>query len=165
MRIVVIPLVASLVAASIPARADEPPPVDYFRPGNDTGAVTMRREKSRTPQQRWLIAGLVGGTALTTGLGILFHLDSRAAANRVSADTPTETRWSPADADDYERAGRSGAIAIAAYSIGALLAAAAVVVVIRTEPGTEEVDLRKPRAFVAPTPDRSGGVVGAGWSF
>src|SRR5262245_25274459 len=149
-----------LAASSTTAFADD----DYFKPGSDPNAVTMQQKKSRTKQERYLIGGLAGGTGVAAGLGLLFHLDSRAAANRVSADDFTMSRWSPDREADFERAGRSGAIAIAGYSLAALLATATIVVIVKTEPGSEEVDLRKPRATVDLVPG-GGAVVGTGWSF
>ena len=164
-----------LVAGGVPARADTPAPpattpsaptnptIDYFQKGG--GGVLVRKDRSRTRRQKLLIYGLAGGAALFGGLGAYFHYDSKSIADELSADSDQHQRWSPELQDKYDRGQLDGKLAIAGYAISAGLIAATIVVVIKTDPGTELETIgpggAKPVADVVP----GGATVGASWSW
>src|SRR5262245_60372147 len=96
LRVLVVSLVVGLAA---PARADTPAPdpapapapapapdpaptIDYFHQGGG-GQVVVRRDLSRTRNQKLLIYGLVGGAAAFGLLGAYFHYDSKQIADEL----------------------------------------------------------------------------------
>src|SRR5690349_15968794 len=136
LRVLVVALVVGLVA---PARADTPAPapaqdpaptIDYFHQGGG-GQVVVRRDLSRTRNQKLLIYGLVGGAAAFGLIGAYFHYDSKQIADELSADIDQHQRWSPELQDKYDRGQLDGKIAIASYAITAGLIAATIVVVVK----------------------------------
>jgi len=156
-------LVVAVVGVVAPAHADTPTPeVDYFHKGG-AGKVVVRRDLSRTRNQKLLIYGLAGGAALFAGVGAYFHYDSKRIADELSADIDQHQRWSDELQDRYDRGQLDGKIAIASYVISAGLVAATIVVVLKTDPGTELVGPggSKPVATVVP----GGATVGASWSW
>lgn len=148
--------VAAVLGAARPVAADAPPaPVDYFAAPAASTAVTVRRHGARTTRQRLAIAGLVAAAGVGVGVGAWFHLDSRDAADAVSADTgPIGEAWTERWQATYDRAAASGDKAIVGYAVGGALLGAALVVAWRTRPGDETTVLTPdaPRASVAPTP-------------
>jgi hypothetical protein len=166
------PLVVAVVAGLVaPARADTPAPdpatpttptIDYFHKGG-AGKVMVRRDRARTRNQKLLIYGLAGGAAAFGLFGAYFHYDSKQIADELSADSDQHQRWSPELQDKYDRGQLDGKLAIAGYAISAGLIAATIVVVLKTDPGTELVGPggSKPVASVVP----GGATVGASWSW
>jgi hypothetical protein len=71
-----------------PALAD----TDYFAKQRGTDVV-MRTEGSRTAEQKWLIAGLAGGAAVSAIAGVWFHLEAIDARDKVSTDLPQSRTW------------------------------------------------------------------------
>jgi hypothetical protein len=106
------------------------------------------------------------GAALFGGLGLYFHLDSRDAAARVTATTPTNHPWSPADQANYDQANSSRTKAIVLYSIGGAATIAAAAYLIVTTPPDFETTIRPHRKFV-PKVDVApqAAVVGGTWSW
>ncbi len=159
-------VLASLVAVSALAGAVHAD-TDYFTGTPDPRSVTVLAVPPRTGTQRLLIGGLALGAAAMIGVGVAFNLDSRSAADEVSATRFTNRVWTQEAQDTYDRAGRSGLIAGLFYGAGGLLLVGTMVAYWRTSPTPREVQLRPgspaPTAILAPT--RGGAIVGAGWSF
>ena len=155
--------VAADTAAPAPVPAPAPAPAagapDYFAK-KPHGAVVVRRKRERCRADRMLIWGLLGGATVTAAAGVYFHLDSRSAADEVSARTPTNLRWSDELADTYDRGQRSGTLAKVSYGLAGALAIGTLVAVWLTDPGEEMVELR---VGATATPD--GATVGAAWAF
>src|SRR5687768_16841315 len=103
-------LVAGVVAAAVAAApahaaADDPPPPDYFAQQPAPGELKFRESRHRPRGQVALIAGLAGGALLAGGLGLWFHLDSRDAADEVSAiGELTGRAWTADRQEVYDRA-------------------------------------------------------------
>jgi len=163
---------AAVVAGTLsPAGADTPTspspspsaPIDYFHQGGGT-TINIRRDRSRTGRQKALIYGLAGGAAVFALTGVYFHYDSKRIADDLSADSPQNQRWSPALDDKYDRGQLDGKLAIASYIVSAGLLAATIVVVLKTDPGTEVEAVGTHRtAGIGLVP--GGAVVGARWSW
>jgi len=163
MRALAAILVVTLGAGA--ARAGEP---DYFKNANDGSAIKLRREKSRTPAQKLAIGGLLLGAAISIGVGVYYNLDSREAANEVSAnDDLTGETWTPALQDTYDRAGDSGTIAMVGYALGAMFLGGAIFAAWQTQPGEEQVTivLAPRRAGATVTPMVGGAMVNGAWSW
>jgi hypothetical protein len=169
--LVVVTLVVSVPGAP---RADTPAPaptaptaptptIDYFQKGGNQ--LVVRKSRSRTRNQRLLIYGLAGGAAAFAGIAAYFHYDSKSIADELSADSDQNERWSEDHQDKYDRGQLDGKLAIAGYAISAGLIAATIVVVLKTDPGTELETIgpggSKPVANVVP----GGATVGASWSW
>lgn len=173
-RVLRVLVAAAAVAGTVtPALADgpgsgsgaspPPPQIDYFHQGGGT-SINVRREGSRTRNQKALIYGLAGGAAVFALAGVYFHYDSKRIADDLSADSAQNQRWSPELADKYDRGQLDGKLAIASYALSAGLIAATIVVVIKTDPGTEvETIGTKRTAGIGLVP--GGAVVGARWSW
>ncbi len=141
----------------------------------DTGP--LREIVIETPGERTLTNQLVIGGVLGAGLavgaaGLYWHLDSRSAANEVSAVLPTGESWSASHVDLVERADRSGTRATIAYSLGGAIVIGAVIAFIVTDPPTERTVIRareiRPttlqiRPTIIPTPE--GALLGSRWRF
>jgi hypothetical protein len=160
------PLVVLALARAAPsasADAGNAPTGDYFARGASTNEVVVRTPGARTPAQRRLIAGVLGGAAALGGLGLYFHLDGKRAADRVSADAETDVVWSRALQADYDHAERYRDLAIVSYALGGAALVAAAVIVLRTAP--PDVVERKQIALPAIAPVRGGAIASLGWSF
>jgi hypothetical protein len=123
-----------------------------------------------TPGERTLTNKLVVGGILATGLavgglGVYWHLDSRAAADEVSAEGPTGKAWSPSDIDLVDRADRSRSRATIAYGIGGAIVIAGIITFIATEPASETTVIRARQIIPRISPVPGGAIVGSGWSF
>lgn len=125
--------------------------------------IVTRPERSLG--NRLLLAGLVGGGAIAGGLGLYFHLESRDAANAVSADGATGRAWSAEDRAEVDRAADNRGRAAIAYSIGGGLVIAAIVTALLTEPEEETTVIvpRGPAPMVMPA--EGGAVLGGAWRF
>jgi hypothetical protein len=149
-----------IAATSSSARAGD---VDYFETGGKPPTVvTVTQARPRTTGARLLIGGLIAGMAASLGVGVYYNLDSRSAANDVSARTPTGKSWTPALQATYDRAGSSGTKAEIGYGLAGAFAIGVVIAMWQTDPGEEQIDLA-PHASVVPTP--GGAIVGAAWGF
>lgn len=174
---------AVVVVAPRVARADEPPPnepapepmgepapppVDdhpedrpVLRPPR-VREITVDIPGERSLNNKLMLAATAGAGLLAGGLGLYFHLDSRSAANEVSATVFTGVAWTPADQAQVDRADRSKTRAIFAYTLGGALVTAAIVELIVTEPKSEHRVIH-PEASVAVS--ASGAMVGGTWRF
>ncbi|MCA9676084.1 MAG: hypothetical protein H6709_19975 [Kofleriaceae bacterium] len=157
-------VVAATLAPPSAARGDGG--VDYFGK-RDTTSVTYRRAKPRTLNQRLTIGGLAAGAVLSLGVGVYFHLDSRDAADEVSADHGVVGTWTDARQATYDRAGSSGTKAIVGYVLAALFTGGTIAATVMTHPGDEEVVLTPGARAARPlvTPVAGGAVVGGAWSW
>jgi hypothetical protein len=84
--------------------------------------VTVTRTTERSIRDRVVLWGLVGAGAIGVGLGVGWHLDSRDAAEAVSADDGRLVgTWSDELQERYDEAGRAGSKATVAYAVGGTL--------------------------------------------
>jgi hypothetical protein len=150
---------AGVAVAAVPARAD----TDYFGAKPAPTEIKYRKARSRTAGQKLTIGGLAAGGVLAGAVGLYFHLDSRDAADELSADAEIVGTWTADRQATYDRAGSSGIKAIVGYSVGALLLGGAVVALWKTEPGEDEVVLTTRRAAPTLEPVAGGAVVGGVW--
>lgn len=159
-KVVSLALVTALALPAV-AAADTPPPApapNYFAGSSKPNALVFRGAGKRTHRERLVIGALFGGAALAGGLGVLFHLDSAAAADAVSSDIPTGEAWTPGLQADYDRAGRSRIGAIVGYALGGALLVGGLVALGLTTPADtiNEVHIGRARPILAPT---AGGAV------
>jgi hypothetical protein len=158
-------VIAMLVVMTGTARADDDEPAPNF-PDPTGPDYTIKSPGERSLQQDIILASVAGGGALFGLIGGYYHYDSNSQSNKVTATTPTNHPWSPADQAAYDQANSSRTKAIVFYSIsGAALITAAVYLILTDPPGTETV-IHPHRRFVpkvelAP----SGAVLGGGWTF
>jgi len=165
MRLALVLLVVPRLAlADVPddgIRRDDAPP------GNAPVQVPLRHKDIvvTTPGERStkniaILASIAGAGALFGGLGVYFNLDSRSAADSVSAHSPTSTPWTPERQATYDRAHDSGVKAGIFYGIGGALIIGAVVGLIATVPASETTVIH-PHITVQP----GGATLGGSWSF
>jgi hypothetical protein len=157
-RVALITLALALAAPGL-AHADS----GYFAHSGDASTVKYRQDKKRSPKNRALIYGLLGGAALGLGVGIYFHLDSHDAASELSdVHTSSPLLWTDDRQATYDRAGSSGTIAIVGYSVSAVCAIGAILTAVLTHPGQEVKDVRPTTSI---TPTHGGAMVARAWSF
>jgi hypothetical protein len=128
-------LVLGMLAA-VEARAEEVPLPEAppTRPPLRPREIVVEIPGLRTERQR-LGLGALGGVALVAGsVGFYFHLESRAAANAVSASRFTGEPWSAALAATVERGARDRRNAAIGYAIGGAAAIAAIAYYIHSSP-------------------------------
>jgi hypothetical protein len=92
---------------------------------------------------------------------VYWHLDSRDAANAVSADEFTGEAWTDEKIGLVDRADRSKTRATVAYALGGALLIGAIATWILTEPESETAIIRTGGLGVAPV--EGGGMVT--WSY
>ena len=169
-------LVIAALAAPEAADADDEPTrpedggADYF-PAPTGKDIVLEIPGERSTQNIALCAGVAGGGALLVGLGVYYNLDSRSAADAVSAHEATGRAWTAADQSDLTRAHDSGVKAGILYGVGGAMVIGAVVTWIVTEPKTEKRIIHPhgtgkaapPAVSLAPTP--GGALVAGRWSF
>jgi hypothetical protein len=145
--------------------ADEPTPVTSEAPVARTGSrdITIEVPGERTRNNKLIIGGIAAGGVLVGALGLYFHLDSRDAANEVSADRFNGKSWSQKQIDLVARADRSKTRAEVSYVIGGGLLLGAVIAYIVTSPKSETSVIHTSPVGVVPTGD--GGMVTGMWSF
>lgn len=124
--------------------------------------IVVETPGERSTSNKLLCGGLAAAGLVAGALGVYWHLDSRDAADAVSADTFTGRAWSAEDVALVDQADRSKTRATVAYGLGGALLVAAVVTFIVTDPPSERSVIRT-GAIVAPT--SGGAVVGGMWSF
>ena len=162
--VVGIQIAAIAAASAIPARADD---TDYFGDGSIATAapIAYRAPRHRTRDQKIVIGSLALGGVVVAGIGAHFNLDARAAAARVSADSPPGRAWSAADQDDLDRAASSSTWAITGYAVGGGLLIGALIALWRTDPGSDLATVEPPGPAAVVVPTSTGGVAGARWTF
>jgi hypothetical protein len=155
------------VAAPATGRADPAPAAaqtDYFAAPTHTGTLTYRKPRSRTGTQRLVIAGLAAATVIAGGIGVGYNLDSRSAADEVSADDElTGKTWTADREATYQRAGSSGDIAVVAYITAAVFAGATATAWLLTDPGDEVMTVPSTAARPVVAPVAGGALVGGAW--
>ncbi|MEO8700025.1 MAG: hypothetical protein ABI867_08270 [Kofleriaceae bacterium] len=112
----------------------------------------------RTRNQKILIGSLLGTGAIAGAIGLYFHLDSRDAADSVSASQPTGEAWSDDDQALVERGARSRTRAAIGYSIGGAFMIGTIVSLIITSPKPERNVIRPHFAV-----NEHGGILGGAW--
>jgi hypothetical protein len=155
--------VATALALAAPAaRAD----VDYFQAAKQPNTITVRRGKDRPQRTRLLLGGLGAGAAISLGVGVYFNLDAHDAAQQVSAHTLTGKAWSADLQATYDRVHASNVKAIVGYGLAGAFVVAAIVTLVVTDPGEEEVELAPNRPVpTVSIPAGGGAIVGATWGF
>jgi hypothetical protein len=155
-------LVGALVlAAALGGPAVAEPMPDYFARGAAARAVP----RERTQHQWVIVGGLAGGALVLGGIGAYFNLDSRDAANRVSASLPTGEPWDASHQAIADQATSSGHTAIFCYGVGGALLVGAFVAFLTTGTTTTEPTVRAATRAPLLVPTAGGAVVGGTWSF
>lgn len=146
-------LVSAMVVAALLAPAASASAGDYFGQDAPSHEISYRVDNPRTTRQRIVLGALFGGAALASGIGLAFHLDSRSKSNDVTETGELSGRtYDPAVDATRRGALRSRTRAIVAYGIGGALAAAGVVALILTDPGSHEVKVGKKKQESVPPP-------------
>ena len=151
-------------SATEPAGPTEP----QGAPGDSPALRTSMRHKDivvTTPGERSakniaILAGIAGAGALFGGIGVYFNLDSKSAADEVSANRPMSVPWTAERQATYDRAHDSGVKAEVFYGIGGALVLGAVVGLIVTAPKSETTVIH-PHVAVGP----EGASIGGSWSW
>jgi hypothetical protein len=147
---------------------------DYFGKDAPDEHISFQVDKSRTKKQKIVIASLAAGAVVFGGTGLLFHLDSRSAANEVGAvGLHTGMTYTPELDDTRSRAYSSRTFAIVGYSVGGAFVVATVVALIVTQPGSERYTVGSDEDESSPpvvsgltvVPAVGGAYVGGTWSF
>jgi hypothetical protein len=158
-------VVPRLVLADVPdsgvSPTAGPPGADAPRP------VSMRHKDivvttpgERTAKNIAILASIAGAGVLFGGLGVYYNLDSRSAANDVSAHRPMSVPWTDDRQATYDRAHDSGVKAGIFYGVGGALLVGAAVALIVTAP-KDEITVIHPHLEVGP----GGATLGGTWSF
>ena len=159
----VLPLLVALASAAHAEPTEPPDPADapMFRPavGHD---IVVETPNERSTTNIASISGAAGLGAALGGLGVYFHLDSKSAANKVTADSPTNRPWLPADQAAVDQASSDRTKAAIFYGVGGALIIGAVVALIVTDPGSTRTVIH-PHLAIAPTP--GGAIAMRSWSF
>jgi hypothetical protein len=153
-----------------PPATPEPPKQsapDYARPvARDVVIVSPGVRSRRNLIELSLLAG---GAVALGAIGLGFNLDAQSASNAVSAQTFTSRTWSPQLQAEYDRANRSSTATAVFYSLGGGLLAAAIVVLIATEPAEQRTVIHPHvgATFRGPSlsANANGAAVGGAWSF
>ena len=122
--------------------------------------IVVTTPGERSTQNIAILAGVAGAGALLGGVGVYFNLDSRSAADSVSANSPTSTPWTPQRQATYDQAHDSGVKAEIFYGLGAACIVGAVIGLIVTVPASETTVIH-PHVTVQP----GGATLGGTWSF
>lgn len=134
--------------------------------GQAADSMSFEVDKERTTRQRVLIGSLLGGALAASGIGLLFHVDSRDKSDQVSASGPHTGRIYTRSVDDTRRAAlRSRNVAIGAYGVAGGLVIASLVVFLVTDPGTETIVLGERLPAIGVEPVAGGALVAGGWTF
>ena len=170
---------ALVVALVLPRLALADIPDDGTRPDAGSGAGSSVAPSDRpvqvpfhhkdivvtTPGERSskniaILASVAGAAVVLGGLGLYYNLDSKSAADEVSAHLPMSVPWTPARQATYDRAHDSAVKAEVFYGVGGALLLGAVVGLIVTQPKSETTVIH-PHVAVGP----GGAVRGGSWSF
>lgn len=142
---------------------------------DDAAPMTFEVDKERTTRDKLMIASFGAGALVFGGIGLLFHLDSRAKSDEVSASgRHTGLTYTDAVDDTRRDALRSRNLTIASYGIGAGLLVTTFVVYLVTDPGTETITLDgaqaagpagPPAMAIGLEPVAGGAIATGGWRF
>ena len=124
-------------AQSAAAATSQP---DYFGGNQPKDKVAYYVPQARTTKQRVVVLSLFGAAAVSAGVGVLFHLDSRDKARELEAvGEHTRMTWTQELQDKYDSGQRSGTAAIISYSVSGAFLTAAFVAMYVTRPGEKRV--------------------------
>jgi hypothetical protein len=156
MRTVCLGVLLALVAPRA-ARADGGG--DYVRlpPPHD---ILITTPGQRSTKNIAILSALAGAALVFGGIGLYENLDSKSAADKVSASSATGIAWNSTLQDDYDRAHRSGVAAGVCYGIGGALLVGAAAYLIATVPASETTVIH-PHAGGPPTRTLAHGPRGA----
>lgn len=137
-------------------------------PGDSPALRTSMRHKDivvTTPGERStkniaILASVAGAGALLGGIGVYWNLDSKSAADEVSAHRQTSVPWTPERQATYDRAHDSAVKAGVFYGLGGALVLGAVVGLIVTVPKAETTVIH-PHVAIGP----EGASIGGSWSW
>lgn len=122
--------------------------------------IVVTSTPERSAKNVAILASLAGAAAVFGGLGVYYNLDSKSAADDVSAHQPMSVPWTPDRQATYDRAHDSAVKAEIFYSVGGALLISAAVALIITQPKAETTVIH-PHVAVGP----GGAVLGGSWSF
>jgi hypothetical protein len=122
--------------------------------------IVVTSTGERSSKNIAILASIAGAAALIGGLGVYYNLDSKSAADEVSAHRPMSVPWTTDRQATYDRAHDSAVKAEIFYGVGGALLIGAVVGLIVTQPKTETTVIH-PHVAVGP----GGAVLGGSWSF
>ena len=98
----------------------EASPIDYFGNDRPKDRVEYRVPGERTPRQKAVVYSLLGATAVSTAVGVGFHLNSDSIAKDLEAvGRHTGGTWTAAREDRRRDGERSGTVAIVGYAAAA----------------------------------------------
>jgi len=158
-----------------PAYGEKPDPTyDQSHGVPDAGGPSVGKDiyiKSYPDRSKTNVMGLAiaGGAAVVLGgIGLYFHLDSRAESSTINAHKFTGQAWTPDREATYDDAHSSAVTAGVLYGIGGAVLLGTAIAYMVTEPKMETIVIHphrspKPTALLAPT--RGGAFVGGTWSF
>ncbi|MBA3458199.1 MAG: hypothetical protein H0T42_34275 [Deltaproteobacteria bacterium] len=126
--------------------------------------IVIETPGERSTANKAALGGLLGAGLIVGGLGVFWHLDSRSAADDVSASKFTGEAWTAEDRAVADRGDRSKTRATIAYGIGGALLVGAAIAFILTDPPSETVVIT-PRGTPTVAPTEGGAVLGGMWSF
>lgn len=122
--------------------------------------IVVTSTGERSAKNIAILASVAGAAALIGGLGVYYNLDSKSAADEVSAHRLLSVPWTSDRQATYDRAHDSAVKAEIFYGVGGALLIGAVVGLIVTQPKTETTVIH-PHVAVGP----GGAVLGGSWSF
>lgn len=127
--------------------------------------IVIETPGERSTATKAALGGLLGAGLIAGGLGAFWHLDSRSAADDLSAGKFTGQAWTADDIAKADRADRSKTRATVAYGIGGALLLGAAIAFILTDPPSETVVITPSRGTPTVAPTEGGAVLGGMWSF
>jgi len=122
--------------------------------------IVVTTTPDRSPKNVAILASIAGAAAVLGGIGVYYNLDSKSAADDVSAHQPMSLPWTPQRQATYDQAHDSAVKAEIFYGVGGALLIGAVVGLIVTQPKAETTVIH-PHVEVAP----GGAVLGGSWRF
>jgi hypothetical protein len=122
--------------------------------------IVVTTPGERSTKNIVVLASIAGAGVLVGGLGVYFNLDSKSAADEVSAHGAATLPWTPQRQATYDRAHDSGVKAEVFYGVGGALLIGAFVGLIATQPKSETTVIR-PHVEAGP----GGAMLGGSWSW
>jgi hypothetical protein len=122
--------------------------------------IVVTTPGERTTKNIAILASVAGAGVLLGGIGVYYNLDSRSAANDVSAHRSLSVPWTSDRQATYDRAHDSGVKAGIFYGVGGALLVGAAVALIVTQP-KDETTVIHPHIEGGP----GGATLGGTWSF
>jgi hypothetical protein len=152
-------VVPRLVLADVPDNGVSPTEAPHEVPVRHKDIV-VTTPGERTTKNIAILASIAGAGVLFGGVGVYYNLDSRSAANDVSAHRPMSVPWTSDRQATYDRAHDSAIKAGIFYGVGGALLVGAAVALIVTQP-KDETTIIHPHLEVGP----GGATLGGTWSF